>query len=174
MLNLDLQIFNILHYLAGKNRFLDWLGVFIADYLGYFLLAAVLYFIFKQKKSESRLYYFSFAALALIISRGILTEILKFFVDRQRPFEILSFTPLVQNGTPSFPSGHTVFYLALAISAFPFVNHRWKWILASGAALIGIARIYAGVHWPLDIIGGTIVALAGVLITRLLLKKFHT
>ena len=65
----------------------------------------------------------------------------------------------------AFPSGHTVFYFTLAFAIW-HINKKWgQWLLA-GAFILGLARVFIGVHWPFDILGGIAVAWLGVLITK--------
>lgn len=165
------QIFNAVHSLAGKSRLFDILAIFLADYLGYLLILAALYLIFVHKKNTSRYQIFLFIALSLIISRGLLTEIIRYFIFQPRPFISLSFNPLVSSSVnSSFPSGHAAFYFTLAFSLFN-IDRRWSLMLAVGALLMGIARIFAGVHWPFDVIGGLLVGFFSILIVHFLLSK---
>ena len=65
----------------------------------------------------------------------------------------VDFTPLMKLTNYGFPSGHASFYSALAVSMF-FVSRRAGIFLGLIALVVGAARILAGVHTPLDIIGG--------------------
>ena len=63
--------------------------------------------------------------------------------------------PLFPETGFAFPSGHATFFAALAISIF-FLNKKVGYIFIFFALLIGLARIMAGVHFPIDILGGFI------------------
>ncbi len=63
------------------------------------------------------------------------------------------FKPLLKLSDYGFPSGHATFYSALAVSMF-FISRRAGTFLAIVALTVGAARIIAGVHTPLDILGG--------------------
>lgn len=170
MFPFDQKLFNFIHNLAGQSRVLDFLGIFLSDYLGYFLAAVALYLIFSRKNVMARYHYFLFTALTLIISRGLLTEIIRYFFPQSRPFVVLSFNPLISpDFSVGFPSGHAAFYFALAFSIFA-ISRRWGWILFAGALLMGVARVFTGVHWPSDIAGGIVVAFISFLISYFVLK----
>ena len=173
-MSFELALFNLLHGIAGQSKMLDWLIIFLAEYLPYFLAIIYIYFLFKEKDFQTRFYYFSFTALALILSRGIFTEIIRFFYNRPRPFLTLNFTALVNHSSSnSLPSGHAVFYFTFAILFFFLFRgergRRWRLWFLSGAILMGIARVIAGVHWPLDIVAGLLVAVASVFMIKWLL-----
>lgn len=115
----------------------------------------VLFFLYKVLKSRSELVLIT----VVIIGTPILNRILKNFFERARP----DFHRLVEIGGYSFPSGHAMNALAVyGIIAFLFWRHipnrlgRTVLILMSSAfiLMIGVSRIYLGVHYPSDIIAG--------------------
>ena len=161
-MNLDLLIFNIIHNLAGKSRLLDFLGIFFSDYFGYLLVLTALVIVAMENDWRKRFINFSALALSLIISRGIITEAIRAIYYRPRPFLALNFEPLIAEvNHGAFPSGHAAFYFAFA-GVIWLLDKKWGWRFFIGAVLIGLARVFVGVHWPLDIVGGAIVGLASV------------
>jgi undecaprenyl-diphosphatase len=104
------------------------------------------------------------ATLIAAVSVGIgslIVALLKESLDRPRPehadpgIDAAVATP----GSPSFPSGHTAtaFAAAAAVGAF---YPRLRWPLYSLAALVGLSRIYLGVHFTLDVAAGAILGTA--------------
>lgn len=167
-MDLELQIFNTLRNLAGQSALLDWLIVFLGSYSVYFLVLGFILLIFFKKDWRSRLYYSSFASLSVIVSMS-LAKIIQFFLGRPRPFAVLNFDPLISHAaTPALPSGHAAFFFALAFSVF-LISKKWGWVYLSAAVLMGVARVVAGVHWPLDIAAGFLVAALSFFVVKWLL-----
>jgi undecaprenyl-diphosphatase len=94
--------------------------------------------------------------VAIVIVERLTADGLKLVVDRARPnFDL---HPVITNSS-SFPSGHSAnsmaAYVAIALVAVP---QRWRRPALATAiglgVLIGLTRIFLGVHWPSDVIGG--------------------
>lgn len=169
---MDFAIFNVLRNFLGQGDFLNIAVIFFAKYLPYFLVIGALFFIFRLKLLKSRIYALSFLALSVILARGIITPLIRFFYDRPRPFEVLSFEPLFQDFNPSFPSGHGAFFFALALAIFS-LNRRWGFWFLGLALLNGLSRIIAGIHWPSDILGGIVVAVFSFFAVKKILNPYR-
>jgi undecaprenyl-diphosphatase len=100
----------------------------------------------------------------------LLTEIVRFFYHSPRPFSVLGFVPLISEVGWSFPSGHMAWFFALSLVVW-YLNRTWGWWFFALSVLMGVARIYVGVHWPLDIVAGAVVGLASAWFVRWLLKE---
>jgi undecaprenyl-diphosphatase len=107
---------------------------------------------------------FPLASLVAAVSVGIGSVAVAFVketVDRPRPahadpgIDTAVGTP----GSPSFPSGHTAtaFAAAAVVGAF---YPRLRWPLYGLAALVGVSRIYLGVHFALDVLAGALLGLS--------------
>ena len=104
-----------------------------------------------------------FAACALGGS-GLLNLATKQVFQRDRPSLWESVAP---ESTFSFPSGHAMGSMTLAVTVVLLAWHtRWRWpaVIAAAVfvALVGLSRIYLGVHYPSDIIGGWAAGMAWV------------
>jgi undecaprenyl-diphosphatase len=83
-----------------------------------------------------------------------LATVVKILVHTDRPFVMLSnANSLFYESGYAFPSGHSATIAALSLSVF-FINKRVGLVCMIAALLIGLARISAGVHFPIDILGG--------------------
>ena len=101
----------------------------------------------------------------------LLAHVAKAIADRPRPYEVMADAVLRQqpaHGT-SFPSSHTAVTLAIAIALVPFLARPLAAAGIGYAVLVGWSRVYLGVHYPLDILGGAGIgmAAAGVILLAL-------
>ena len=171
-MNLDSFIFNLFNAPAGKFWLFDWLIIFFGQYLAYILVLGAIVLFFKEKNWRRQVYFFSLTSLSMILSRGIITELIGLIYDRPRPFVVMEVSQLINHSSDaSFPSGHMAAFFALSLAVFYF-NKKWGWWFLGGTTLMGMTRIMAGVHWPSDIIAGAILGLlCVVLVDKLFLKK---
>lgn len=104
--------------------------------------------------------------LAAVIGEALITDFLKTLFDRERP-DVL--THLVRVSNESFPSGHAssaaALYLPLGLLATKFAKRpaARAYILTGAVALvflIGVSRVYLGVHYPSDVVAGWCVGAA--------------
>lgn len=188
-MTIDQIIFQVINGLAHKWWLLDWLGIFLASYLNYFLILIAIFLLIKERNWRWRIYFFCLSGLSVILARGIITEIIRFFYYRPRPFLVLQIQPLVNHDiTASFPSGHATAYFALALAIFYFLqrvpaegeafpgqqdkfNQKLGWWCLGMALLIGFGRIFVGLHWPLDILVGAVIGLGSAFLIKKLLPK---
>lgn len=116
--------------------------------------------------------------VASLLGLGVST-VLKEFFDRERPDEGVR---LAEVFTASFPSGHTmlatVTYLTLGAilsASRPRRRERFYIIAASVliVAVVGITRVYLGVHFPTDVLAGWSVGLAWTVLCLITAHKLH-
>ncbi len=110
--------------------------------------------------------------MALLGSLLITNLCLKPLVDRIRPYELIEgLRAMVQPGDmQSFPSGHTSAAFAAVLAWRPCLSKKWMRTAAlSAAVLMGLSRLYVGVHYPTDVLGGL---LAGALSAWLARRVF--
>ncbi len=101
--------------------------------------------------------------MALIfLSSAYLNSISKLIAAQPRPFQVSSdVRMLVEETTGGFPSGHTQNTTAVWVSLAVQFKKRWFWFLTVGLLiLVPLSRLYLGVHFPTDLLGGYILGLA--------------
>jgi undecaprenyl-diphosphatase len=96
--------------------------------------------------------------LMIVITDQLNHKLFKEIFQRIRPCMTLSdaLTPLGCNGTYSFPSSHALNNFAAA-TFFYRLFPKLKWILFITALLVALSRVYLGLHYPSDILGGAII-----------------
>lgn len=169
-MNIDLYLFNFINGFAGKWVWLDYVGIFCADYLGNVLLLVLAMFLFINFRKYWKMVFEAF--VAAFFTRFFLVEIIRRIWFRPRPFVAGNFIPFISQSPTeaSFPSGHATFYFALATIVY-FYNKKVGILFFIAGLLIVIARVFVGVHWPSDILAG---AILGILMGYILNWLFRT
>ncbi len=169
---MDLYLFHFLYSFAHRSWLFDQIVIFFADYSGYALIGFFVWLLWKEKNNAKRIYGASLVALAMILSRGIITEIIRLIYEKPRPFVALeNVTALVNHSASNaFPSGHATLFFALAFAVWYINKKTGMWFVGIAIAM-GVARVIAGAHWPLDIMGGAAVAAVSAFIIRKILPK---
>lgn len=146
---------------------------FITNFGGAIFIAMVAIFlaiIIKNKKIGISIF------VNLVIITG-LNQLLKRILHRPRPTEYR----IIQETGYSFPSGHSMismaFYGYLIYLIYKHVKNKYiKWIsislLSILICLIGISRIYLGVHYTSDVLGGFLISISYLVIYISAVNKF--
>jgi undecaprenyl-diphosphatase len=168
--HLNQALFETIYAWGHRSIFATDITIFFAAYLPYFLGAGALVFILSFEGWRRRTFLLIEASLSILLSRGIFTYIIQSLYTHPRPSAMLGIIELVHESSNSFPSGHAAFFFALATTIFFYNRHWGGWYFFLGA-LNGFARIAAGVHWPLDIVGGALIGIGSGIGIHLLLKS---
>lgn len=164
----DMAIMNFIHKNPNYNIFMFMKTI---SFLGSGTFLIVLMIIIIIYNFIKRNYYISKLLLASTLGSYVLNFILKYIVNRTRPLEFF----LVEQRGLSFPSGHSMvassMYLTIAYilsSELRYKKTNIYFIAIIIILLMGISRLFLGVHWPTDIIGGYIM---GYLVYRLIITN---
>lgn len=97
--------------------------------------------------------------LSLVATWLFNTVFLKRFLKRTRPYEMVEGVRLLINPQrdTSFPSGHAASSLACAVVIIVMYGGALGWLALGAALLMAFSRVYVGVHYPLDVLVGSIV-----------------
>jgi len=158
MANLDIKLLYFFNDFAGESAVFDKIIIFLANYLQYplvVLLLVAVYFWRISKPEKKKLLWTTLLSAA--IARLGVTELIRFFYHRSRPFLVYNdIHPLISKNEYSFPSGHAAFFFALAMAIYLY-NKKWGIWFFIAAILISLSRVVAGIHYPSDILGGAVI-----------------
>ena len=179
---------NILLWIQNylRSDFLDPIVKFIThsgDH-GYLWIAllVILFCIPKTRKAAV------IGAVTLILTFIVTNLWLKPMIGRTRPYEVIEgLTRIIgKQSDRSFPSGHTANSMAVGVSLW-LVSRKYEiigdkklyfpkwagWIVLILSILIGLSRLYVGVHYPTDVLGGAFIAVIDTYIVYNLYKKMR-
>ena len=155
------------------SDFVTPLAKFITNFGGAIFLIAltiVLFLVIKNKKIGASI----FSNLVIIT---VLNQLLKSILQRPRPTKYR----IIEETGYSFPSGHSMismaFYGYLIYLIYKYVKNKYvKWIsivlLGILICSIGISRIYLGVHYTSDVLGGFLISISYLVIYISAVNKF--
>lgn len=171
LFNFDKNISSFIYLFRSPffTQIMTFFSIIGWDGLVFLAVLVVGFLVWKRHKHEAIFFFTAFAGGV------VMNYFLKFYIARPRPFD----QALTLESFYSFPSGHTmnsfVFYGMLSFFIFRFTRNKKISIFVSLACvllilLIGVSRVYLGVHYPTDVLAGMV---AGFwwLITVLLVEK---
>ena len=150
----DAAIFQLIN-VQGQNAFFDILMPFITNLRNFYSVLAVLAIWLVWRDRKAGIIFLLFIAATLTLTDQFSSHLLKPWVGRIRPCRFLENVRLLTdcNTSYSFPSSHAVNIFAAAFFlSQPFKKLRVLWY--GIAAAVGYSRIYIGIHYPFDVIGG--------------------
>ena len=146
---------------------------FITNFGGaiFLIIATIILFILIKNKK------IGFSIISNLVIVTILNQLLKNILQRPRPNEFR----IIEETGYSFPSGHSMvsmaFYGYLIYLIYRYVKNKYlKWtlivLLSILICTIGISRIYLGVHYTSDVLGGFLISISYLVIYISAVNKF--
>jgi len=169
--NLDESVFRALNQ-AGSNLGLDLFMVALSILGLTYILVFAGPLLWWRKHRE-----LGFDVVVLVIVSDLVVEALKLLFMRERPLDVLDHVnslhwgPFTTATSLSFPSGHTSRVFAMATLIAFGTRRRVGAVAFVFAALVGLSRIYLGLHWPSDVLAGAVLGMALALALRWIGKR---
>lgn len=166
---IDNTVYNFIISFKSKYTTLFFKGVTFLSSVLFMVVVSILLLLVKKIKYRKLM-------LINIILDVILNTCLKYIFRRERPRDIMM---VIENGF-SFPSGHTM----LATIFYGFIiyliyksdkSRKFKYVsiilLSLLILLIGISRIYLGVHYTTDVLGGYLISISYLMVFIYYIEK---
>ncbi|MFA6519919.1 MAG: phosphatase PAP2 family protein [Candidatus Paceibacterota bacterium] len=170
---MDTQIFFVLNNLAGQSPVFNSAVVFLASYLPYLLVVLLLALVFfSQYSKREKWQILLIVGISALVARFGVTELIRLFIHRPRPFLAMPVHQLLTDSAWSFPSGHATFFFALSTAVYLY-NKKWGVWFFVATVLITVSRVIAGIHYPSDIIGGALIGSAVAYVTYRIFSNSH-
>lgn len=186
LIELDKIIFSFINQ-GLSNQIFDLTMPVITDWdkaiLGRLLIISTVTFLLWKGNPKKRMLV-PLLFLTILITDQINSSVLKLMIARPRPCHVVDGAHIIENirlliscGSGfSFPSSHAANSFAAA-TLLSIYYQKLSWLFILLAAIVGFSRIYVGVHFPLDVIGGSVVGIICSLIlyySWLLINKYFS
>ena len=166
---MDVTVTQLINNLSGQNIIADEVFVLITKHGVPLMVLTVVIQWWGKRPREKLLQTTIIAGLSFLLGL-LIAQIILLFVHRIRPYDA-GVSHLIINKTAdwSFPSDHAIASLSIvfAFSLNCFRKHALAFLCA--AALVCFSRVYVGMHYVTDILGGAALALA----TAFLVNTFY-
>ncbi|AJH21366.1 MULTISPECIES: undecaprenyl-diphosphatase [Bacillus] len=152
---MNYTVFQWINNFAGSSKLLDTLMIAITNSAAYVAILFMLILWFNNGKKENAIRkQYTVLYTTLSVSIALLVNVLIHAVYyHPRPFITHHVNQLVPHAADSsFVSDHSVLVFSIAF-VFILRGEKLKYIALIWAILVGVSRMYVGVHYPLDILG---------------------
>lgn len=155
--DINIHAFRMINDLGKEFTFLNFPMVVIANYFVVLLaLIIILYWFTKSKKNKIMILS---AAVAFILAE-IIGDLAGKLHQNHQPFaELANVNQLIEKAVDnSFPSDHTILFFSFCVTFWLF-KRGWSFLWILLACLVGISRIWVGVHYPFDVLVGAMISI---------------
>jgi len=161
-----------------ETVFLKYIFVILAKYSGLVLIFLYFFLLISKRicpepyERKNKIFSIFVLLLSLILSFGLICLTLKSLFFFPRPFVFYNFSPFISfHSSSSLPSAHICFFFPFSLAIY-FLNKKWGIFSLILVILMGISRVFAGVHYFSDILLGFAIGGICFLFAFKLLKRF--
>ena len=149
---------------------MDAFFIFGAQYLYLFIIGLAIFYFFAQPTSRRRgILSFSLISMSLAYLTALIA---RYFYFDPRPFVVSHIVPLITHVPDNgFPSDHMLLSSVLASILYFYCNRKLGVAAWMFATIVGISRVYVGIHHWVDILGSVLIAISTTYITFFIFKN---
>jgi len=173
--SLDQQIFLVLN--GSHSTYFDWVMWNISSRLSWLIIMLAFLWVLHDKGWRQAALAVVAVVITLIITDQVSAGVIKGLVERLRPTHEPALSGMVHTvnnyvgGTYGFVSSHAANSFGVAIIAGLIMKNRTVlWSMLGWAVLQSFSRIYLGVHYPGDALGGAVLGVVAALLVYGILK----
>ena len=171
MYGLDVAVTQAVNGLAGNNAVIDFLMIWISK-IGVPILVAAVAVQWWRKADRLHVRHVFVASGASFLLGLAFNQIVLLFVQRMRPYDAgVTHLLIARSADPSFPSDHATASVAIAAAFLVNGARRTGLAFVAAAALLMFSRVYIGIHYFSDVIGGAFTGLLAALLVRALYRE---
>lgn len=166
---INVELFRWINNLGIEHTYLNSTFIFIAKYMVVILALLTIVFWFSKDR-RNRMMVIS-ATITFVVAET-LGKIAGQLHSNNQPFvELAHVNQLIEKTVNnSFPSDHTILFFSFCIT-FCIFQKRWAFIWVLSAILVGISRIWVGVHYPADVIAGALISIVSAFVIAFIVPR---
>ncbi|PLT27614.1 undecaprenyl-diphosphatase [Peribacillus deserti] len=162
MSEINVDAFRMINDIGKEYTSLNPIAIFIAEYMVFFLALAMLVYWFTRTNKNRMMVL---CAMISFLAAELLAEVVGRLHSNNQPFaELPHVNKLIEKAVNnSFPSDHTMLFFSICVT-FWFFRRGWSFLWVVLAVLVGISRIWVGVHYPADVLVGALISIVSAYI----------
>jgi undecaprenyl-diphosphatase len=166
---INIHFFRMINDLGKEYSTFNPVMIFIAEYMVVFLaLAVIIYWLTRNKINRMIV----LCAMVTFIMAELFGKLAGMIHSNNQPFaELTNVNKLIEKAVDnSFPSDHTMLFFSFCVSFWLF-KRVWGFLWLVLATLVGVSRIWVGVHYPADVlVGATISVIIAIIVYKVVPK----
>ncbi len=167
----DVAATHAVNSLSGSNSVLDNVMISVSAFGVPLLVLAVAAQWWRRPDRSHNRHVLVAAGFAFLLGLAI-NQIILVFVHRIRPYDA-GITHLLVNpsGDPSFPSDHATVTFAIGATFLLHGMRRLSLCFLAAAVLVAFSRVYIGIHYTGDVLGGALTGIVAALVVRAVYRE---
>ncbi|MFJ5713745.1 undecaprenyl-diphosphatase [Neobacillus sp. NPDC093127] len=166
---LNVDVFRAINDIGKEHASLNPIAIFMADYMIFVLALGMLVYWFTQT-NKNRMMVIQ-GGVAFVLAE-VLGKIAGTMYYHNQPFaELPHVNQLIAHAVDNaFPSDHSILFFSVCFSFF-LVRKKEGWLWLVFACIVGVSRIWVGVHYPGDVLTGALIGIVAALVAYWIVPK---